>query len=140
MVVYFSAFIPFYTGICAPLFQLLHKELRWEWDPLQEHAFQEAKCSLVEAPLLGHLMQGMPYRLYTDTSDEALGCALQQVQPILVKDLKDTRAYERLQKAYDTGKQFRSLLLNFRLQQQAYPSRTNGALHLKTPWFTWKES
>lgn len=103
MAVYFSMFIPSYAGICAPLFQLLRKEARWEWGAVQEHAFQEAKCSLAEAPLLGHPVQGLPYRLYTDTSDEVLGCALQQVQPILIKDLQDTRAYDRLKKVYDTG-------------------------------------
>ncbi|KZP19226.1 DNA/RNA polymerase, partial [Athelia psychrophila] len=52
MVVYFSAFIPFYAGICAPLFQLLRKDAKWEWGPVQEHAFEEAKRSLAEAPLL----------------------------------------------------------------------------------------
>lgn len=102
MVVYFSVFIPFYAGICAPLFQLLRKDMKWEWGAVQEHTFNEAKRSLAEAPLLGHPIQGSLYRLYTDTSDEALGCALQQVQPILIKDLQDTRVFEKLRKAYDT--------------------------------------
>lgn len=111
MVVYFSSFIPFYAGICAPLFQLLRKDARWEWGATQEHAFQEAKRSLAEAPLLGHPVQGLPYRLYTDASDEALGCALQQVQPIQIKDLKDTKIYERLKKAFDAGEQVPQLTL-----------------------------
>jgi hypothetical protein len=33
MVVYFSAFIPFYAAIAAPLFQLLRKDSRWNWGP-----------------------------------------------------------------------------------------------------------
>lgn len=111
MVVYFSNFIPFYEGICAPLFQLLRKEARWEWGAVQEHAFQEAKRSLAEAPVLRHPIQGMPYRLYTDASDEALGCALQQVQPIQIKDLKDTRVYEKLRKAFDAGEPVPQLTL-----------------------------
>ncbi|KAF7365342.1 Retrovirus-related Pol polyprotein from transposon opus [Mycena venus] len=100
MVVYFSAFIPFYASICAPLFQLLRKGSRWTWGDEQEHAFRAAKVVLQSAPLLGHPMEGLPYRLYSDASDEAAGVALQQVQPILVRDLKGTKAYARLEKAY----------------------------------------
>ena len=48
-------------------------------------------------------MEGLPYRLYTDASDEALGCSLQQVQPIRVGDLKGTRTYDQLKKAHEGG-------------------------------------
>ena len=82
MVVYFSAFIPYYASICAPLFQLLRKGGKWHWGVEQEHAFQSAKSALESSPVLGHPIEGLPYRLYTDASDEALGCSLQQVQPI----------------------------------------------------------
>ena len=55
--------------------------------------------------MLGHPIEGLPYRLYTDASDEALGCALQQIQPIAVKDLEGTRLFSQLKKAHDAGKQ-----------------------------------
>ena len=103
MVVYFSMFIPYYASICAPLFQLLCKGCKWSWGVEQEHAFQAAKSALNSSPVLGHPIEGLPYQLYTDASDEALGCALQQIQPIKVRDLKGTRTYERLQKAYASG-------------------------------------
>lgn len=100
MVVYFSTFIPYYASIAAPLFQLLRKGCRWHWGPEQEHAFQAAKAALQAAPVLGHPVEGRPYRLYTDASDEALGCCLQQVQPITVRDLKGTKTYDRLQRLH----------------------------------------
>ena len=103
MVVYFSAFIPYYASVCAPLFQLLRKGCKWQWGVEQEHAFQSAKTALKSSPVLGHPMEGLPYRLYTDASDEALGCSLQQVQRIKVGDLKGTRTYDRLRKAFDSG-------------------------------------
>lgn len=103
MVVYFSAFIPFYAGICTPLFQLLRKGTKWQWGDVEEHAFQSAKAALQASPVLGHPMEGCPYRLYTDAADEAAGCALQQVQPIKIKDLEGTKAYLRLRKALDAG-------------------------------------
>ena len=53
---------------------------------------------------MGHPLEGLPYRLYTDASDEALGCALQQVQPMAIKDLKNTRLYDQLRRAFESGK------------------------------------
>jgi len=103
MVVYFSVFIPYYASICAPLFQLLRKGHKWTWGVEQEHAFQAAKSALNSSPVLGHPIEGLPYRLYMDASDEALGCALQQVQQIRVKDLKGTHTYNRLKKAHESG-------------------------------------
>ena len=103
MVVYFSAFIPYYASICAPLFHLLRKGARWRWGAEEEHAFVSAKDALRSSPVLGHPIEGLPYRLYTDASDEALGCALQQIQPIKVKDLEGTRTYARLKKQFDAG-------------------------------------
>jgi len=105
MVVYFSAFIPYYANICAPLFQLLRKGAKWKWTEIEEHAFQSAKIALQSSPVLGHPMEDQPYRLYTDASDEAAGCALQQVQPIKIRDLRGTKAYDCLKRAYDAGQE-----------------------------------
>ncbi|KAJ3473679.1 hypothetical protein NLI96_g12880 [Meripilus lineatus] len=104
MVVYFSSFIPYYSSIAAPLFQLLRKGARWRWGPDEEHAFQSAKRALLNAPVLGHPIEKLPYRLYTDASDEALGCTLQQIQPITVKDLKGTKTYDKLERSYNEKK------------------------------------
>jgi len=103
MVVYFSAFIPYYASICAPLFQLLRKGKHWHWGVEEEYAFESAKIALQSSPVLGHPIEGLPYHLYTDASNEALGCALQQIQPISVSDLKGTWTYTRLQKQYEAG-------------------------------------
>ena len=103
MVVYFSAFIPYYASICAPLFHLLRKGARWRWGAEEEYAFEAAKNALRSSPVLGHPIEGLPYRLYTDASNEALGCALQQIQPITIKDLEGTRTYACLRKQFDAG-------------------------------------
>jgi hypothetical protein len=103
MVVYFSALILFYAGIARPLFALLKKGVAWRWSREEHHAWGTAKRGLLLAPVLGHPIQGLPYRLYTDASNEAAGAALQQVQPIKVANLANTPAHACLLKAYTEG-------------------------------------
>ena len=104
MAVYFSAFISYYSDRCYPLFQLLRKGAKWIWMAECETAFLSIKEALQSAPVLGHPIEGLPYRLYTDASDEALGCVLQQVQPIKIEDLKGARVYDQLKRAFDASK------------------------------------
>jgi len=103
MVVYFSQYIPYYSFIVAPLFRLLKKGVKWKWEAEHELDFQEVKDALSKALVLGHPIQGQPYQLYTDALDIALGAFLQQVQPLVVKDLKGTPVYDRLHKAWEAG-------------------------------------
>jgi hypothetical protein len=103
MINYFSAYIPFYAFIARPLFSLLAKGVKWTWKAEHEIAFIQAKDALSDAPVLGHPMQGTPYRLYTDASDYAIGSSLQQIQPISVGDLKGTSTYDRLKSAWEAG-------------------------------------
>jgi deoxyuridine 5'-triphosphate nucleotidohydrolase len=100
---YFASYIPFYTWITKPLYKLLSKEQLWEWTSIHQEAFELCKTALKSAPILAHPMDGRAYRLYTDASDFGIGAVLQQVQPIKIKDLKGTRAYDRLQEAYKKG-------------------------------------
>ena len=58
----------------------------------------------MSAPVLAHPEQGNPYRLYTDTSDEAIGCTLQQVQEIHVWDLEGMKVYQRIRLEYEAGR------------------------------------
>jgi len=101
MVIYFSTFIPNYASICAPLFQLLRKGARWHWGAEEEYTFKATKNALCSSPVLGHPIEGLPYCLYTDALDEALGYTLQQIQPIAVKDLEGTWTYTHLCKQFD---------------------------------------
>jgi hypothetical protein len=103
MVNYFASYIPYYAFIAKPLHSLLAKGSKWEWCAEHEIAFLQAKDALSAAPILGHPIQGSPYRLYTDASDYTLGSSLQQVQPMVVADLKGTVAYDKLQAAWDVG-------------------------------------
>ena len=100
---YFAIYIPFYTWITKPLYRLLSKDVKWEWTPIHQEAFNLCKLALKSTPILGHPMDGRGYRLYTDASDFGIGAVLQQIQPIRISDLKGTQLYERLHKAYMAG-------------------------------------
>lgn len=100
MMVYFSAYIPFYSWIAHPLFQLLKKDHEWKWTDLHQEAFELSKQVLTSAPVRRYAMEGLPYRLYTDACDYGLAGILQQVQPIAIRDLKGTRVYEQLERAF----------------------------------------
>jgi hypothetical protein len=95
-VVYFAAYIPYFSWMASPLFKSLrHKELPFLWTEEQQKAFELIKLALVSAPVQGHPEAGQAYtcRLYTDASDSAIAGALQQIQYTAIKDLKGTRAY-----------------------------------------------
>ena len=100
MMVYFSAYIPFYA---APLFSLLKKGTIWRWSELEKEAFHLSKEALINAPVRAYAIPGQPYRIYSDACDIGIACILQQVQPILSRDLKGTPSYGKLQTAYEKG-------------------------------------
>lgn len=100
MMVYFAAYIPYYAWIVNPLFLLLKKKTPWIWEEPQERAFELAKKALTSAPVRAFPIAGLGYRLYTDACDIGIAAILQQVQPIRVKDLKETKIYKKLEVAY----------------------------------------
>ena len=51
MMVYFSAYIPFYAWIAAPLLNLLKKDNKWEWMEIYTKAFELCKQVLKNAPV-----------------------------------------------------------------------------------------
>jgi hypothetical protein len=100
IMVYFSSYIPFYAWIVQPLFQLLKKKQEWSWGEDQQRVFELAKQVLTNALVRAHAIPGKPYCIYSDACDYALAAILQQVQPIAVKDLRGTKVFERLEKAW----------------------------------------
>ena len=103
MAVYFSHYIPGYALLAAPLFELLRKNAKWNWGRMQEEAFRRVQKALTLAPVLGHPMQGRPFRIYSDASDVAIGACLQQVQPIHLRDMKGTKIYAFVIEAHSKG-------------------------------------
>src|SRR5271156_4614008 len=106
LAVYFATYIPFFSWMATPLFKLLrNKEDSFDWGAEHQQAFETIKLALISAPVRGHPVTGRAYRLYTDASDYALAGALQQLQCIAVRDLKNTRIYDKVKSAYERGEE-----------------------------------
>ncbi len=126
MMVYFSAYIPFYAWIVAPLFKLLKKGQAWEWGALEQEAFELAKTTLTNAPVRAYAIPGLGYRLYSDACDYGIAAILQQVQPIKIGDLKDTKVYQRLRKAHKAGEPLPKLVATVSKEFDDVPQGGHG--------------
>ena len=104
LTVYFSSYIPYFSWMANPLFKCLRqKQTPFKWTDELQKCFELIKSALVSTPVRGHPEAGQAYRLYIDASDYAITGALQQVQYIMIKDLKGTKAYKRLLEAHRKG-------------------------------------
>jgi len=73
---YYRRFIPNYANLAEPLNKLLRKDQRknkFLWDTNCQMVFDELKCKLTTDPVLSYPDFTLPFTLYTDASDTALG-------------------------------------------------------------------
>lgn len=132
--VYFSANIPFYAWIAAPLFALLCKGIIWDWTDLCNKAFELCKQVLVNALVRGYVITGKPYRLYSDTCDFSLAAILQQVQHIQLHDLKGTKAYERCENTFNEKHPVPMLVIQISKADNDVPPSENWGATLDDTW------
>ena len=126
MMVYFSAYIPFYAWIAAPLFNLLKKDNKWEWMKIHTDALELCMQVLTNIPVRGYAVPGAPYGLYSDACNFGLTAILQQVQKIELKDLKGTCIYEKCEKALLAGEPVPNLVVQV--------SKTDNDVPPSVPW------
>src|SRR6202050_852964 len=134
MMVYFSAYIPFYAWIAGPLFGLLKKSANWEWTEVHSEAFELCKQVLVNAPVRGFAKPGSPYQLYSDACNFGLAALLQQVQRIQLKDLRGTKAYECCEKAFEANEPIPSLVVQISKLGNDVPENGSWAESLDDTW------
>lgn len=77
---YYRRFIPSFSRIAAPLFNLTHKDTEFMWDSQCQDTFDHLKNSLINAPLLVYLDFTKSFVLETDASGSGLGSVLTQEQ------------------------------------------------------------
>ena len=73
---YYMKFIDNFADIARPLTRLTKKNSRFEWTEDSQLAFQTLKQKLCTAPVLAYPNIELPYNLYTDASQYAVGAIL----------------------------------------------------------------
>ena len=78
MVSYYRRFIPNCSKIASPLYKLLKKDARFEWNEPQENTFQHLKAKLISRSLLQYPDFSKEFILTMDASNQGLGTVLSQ--------------------------------------------------------------
>ena len=75
-----SRFIPSFTIIASPLWDLTKSHAKWKWGTAEEKAFQAVKMQLTQAPVMVFFKQGAETRVTTDASPVGIRAVLEQKQ------------------------------------------------------------
>ena len=75
---YYQEFVRNYSGVCAPLTELLKKDTEFKWAEAQQQAFENLKTALTSAPVLVLPDPKLPFMVMTDASGVAVGASLNQ--------------------------------------------------------------
>ncbi len=77
----FSArFIPDFSTITHPLWELTHDKAKWKWTEVEQAAFQEVKSRMTTAPVMAYYKLEADTYVITDASPVGLGAMLMQEQ------------------------------------------------------------
>ena len=76
---YYSKFLPNLSTVMAPLYELLKKDVPWDWGKEQSLAFKQCKTLLHCDSLLVHYDPDKPLVLACDASMKGIGCVLSHV-------------------------------------------------------------
>lgn len=76
---YFRKFIPDFSRIMVPLYELTKQGAKWEWNDRHENARSRVIQCLSSAPALTLFQEEAPILLYTDASSLGFGAVLVQV-------------------------------------------------------------
>ena len=73
---YYGEFLPNLSSLLAPLHNLLHKNVKWDWGKKQEASFKEVKGLLTSSKLLVHFDPEKDLVLTCDASPYGIGAVL----------------------------------------------------------------
>ncbi|CAB0020006.1 unnamed protein product, partial [Nesidiocoris tenuis] len=79
-VAYISKFIPNAANVLSPLYKLLKKDSKWQWDDKCDAAFNKIKELVLQHRSLAHYDPALPLRLTVDASNRGVAAILSQHQ------------------------------------------------------------
>ena len=78
-VAYYRRSIPNFADISQPLNEMTGKNARFKWDAKCQHAFNQLKMAVSNAPVLVYPNYNQPFRMTCDASDYAISGVLSQL-------------------------------------------------------------
>ena len=75
---FYRRFIQDFSKIAKPLYKLLEKDAKFEWDSECQQRFEELKAYLTTAPIVRAPNWQLPFEVMCDASDLAVGAVLGQ--------------------------------------------------------------
>lgn len=103
---FYRRFLGNFAYITAPLTELLKKNNKFIWTPECSKSFDTILHKLENVPLLAHPQINLPYRIYVDASNRALGCVISQSPTGKVEDEKPlhfiSQKLNKAQQSYST--------------------------------------
>lgn len=76
---YFRKFIPDFSRLMVPLYELTKPGVKWQWNDRHEKAREKVMQCLTSTPVLTLFQEEAPIQLYTDASSLGFGAVLVQV-------------------------------------------------------------
>lgn len=81
MLTYYSKFLPNLSVTLHPLYQLLRKDVAWQWGTAEARAFVASKELLTSSTCLTHFDSSLPLSLACNASSYGLGAVLSHQMP-----------------------------------------------------------
>lgn len=98
---YYRRFVKDFSKIARPMTSLMRKDVRFNWNPECESAFQTLKERLTTAPILTLPDGTDDIEVYTDASKHGLGCVLMQRKKVIAYASRQLKGYEENYPTHD---------------------------------------
>jgi hypothetical protein len=101
LVGYYRRFVKGFSTLSGPLTALTKKHVHYVWSDECEASFQELKRRLVTAPILTLPSSKEGFVVYSDASQNGLGCVLMQQEKVIAYASKQLKNHERNYPTHD---------------------------------------
>ena len=91
---YYRRFVEGFSIITKPLTNLLKKNVIFKWDAKCEEIFEELKKRLISTPVLTLPSGNGGFVIFTDASQQGLGCVLMQDGKVIAYASRQLRSHE----------------------------------------------
>jgi hypothetical protein len=98
---YYRRFIPYFSKIVKPISELLKNDVKFDWSPKCNEAFEQLKTLLTTAPVLAQPDIEKPFDVYCDASGIGLGCVLMQEGRVIAYASRQLRRHEEHYPTHD---------------------------------------